>query len=74
MDCRHCPTLFVIALSPLPQTPALIFADIIRHDDLDVFVVMLAGKLLKYGSYAWLTARFPERFGQGLQGFFTAKR
>jgi membrane protein YqaA with SNARE-associated domain len=68
------PALFVIALSPLPQTPALIFAGIVRHDDLDVFIVMLAGKLVKYGSYAWVTARFPERFGQGLRGFFTAER
>lgn len=68
------PALFLIALSPLPQTPALIFAGIVRHDDLAVFIVMLVGKWLKYGSYAWLTARFPERFGHGFRGLFTAER
>jgi membrane protein YqaA with SNARE-associated domain len=68
------PALFVIALSPLPQTPALIFAGIVRHDDFYVFMAMLAGKLLKYGCYAWLAARFPERFGHGLRGFFYGQR
>jgi membrane protein YqaA with SNARE-associated domain len=58
--------LFAIALSPLPQTPALVFAGIVRHDYADVFAVMLAGKLFKYATYAWLAARFPERFGHGM--------
>lgn len=66
--------LFVIALSPLPQTPAQIFAGIIRHDYIGVFIVMLAGKFFKYGTYAWLVARFPERFSNGVGGFFHLRR
>jgi membrane protein YqaA with SNARE-associated domain len=66
--------LFVIALSPLPQTPALVFAGIVRHDYADVFAVMLAGKFFKYGAYAWLTASFPERFSNGIGGFFHLRR
>ncbi|MFZ2629141.1 MAG: VTT domain-containing protein, partial [Rugosibacter sp.] len=66
--------LFVIALSPLPQTPALVFAGIVRHDYADVFAVMLAGKFFKYGAYAWLTASFPERFSNGIGGFFHVRR
>jgi membrane protein YqaA with SNARE-associated domain len=63
-------TLFAIALSPLPQTPALAFAGIVRQDYADVFTVMLVGKLFKYGLYAWLVSRFPERFSNGIGGFF----
>lgn len=62
--------LFLIAASPLPQTPALIFFGIARHDILSVFVAMLAGKLIKYGVFAWLATRFPERFSNGIGGFF----
>ncbi|MFI4981248.1 MAG: hypothetical protein ACHQIO_12945 [Nevskiales bacterium] len=68
------PALFLIAASPLPQTPALIFFGIARHDPLSVFVAMLAGKLLKYGLLAWLATRFPERFGKGLGGFLGFRR
>lgn len=66
--------LFVIALSPLPQTPALVFAGIVRHDYADVFAVMLAGKLFKYATYAWLAASFPERFGNGVGKVFRLRR
>jgi membrane protein YqaA with SNARE-associated domain len=60
--------LFLIAVSPLPQTPALIFFGIARHDYLSIFIAMLVGKLLKYGLFAWMATRFPERFSNGIGG------
>jgi membrane protein YqaA with SNARE-associated domain len=54
--------LFLIAASPLPQTPALAFAAITRLPVPEVLIALLAGKLIKYGVYAWLVTRFPERF------------
>lgn len=64
--------LFLIAALPLPQTPALAFFAIARHDYFSVFMAMAAGKLLKYGLFAWVAARFPERFNNGLAGLFRA--
>jgi membrane protein YqaA with SNARE-associated domain len=66
--------LFLIAISPLPQTPALIFFGIARHDYVVVFMAMLVGKLLKYALVAWLAARFPERFSNGIIGFLRYRR
>ncbi|MBI4985893.1 MAG: hypothetical protein HZC24_11305 [Rhodocyclales bacterium] len=54
--------LFLIAASPLPQTPALLFFGMAQHDLPTIFVAMLAGKLIKYGIFAWFASRFPERF------------
>lgn len=54
--------LFIIAATPLPQTPALIILSTGQHPYLLVFVAMLAGKLIKYGVCARLAALFPERF------------
>lgn len=62
--------LFLIAVSPLPQTPALIFFAIARQDYFVVFVAMLCGKVIKYGLFAWAASRFPERFNSGIAGFF----
>jgi hypothetical protein len=53
-------TLFFIAVSPLPQTPALIFFGAVRHDYAGVFVAMLSGKLIKYALFAWTTSRLPR--------------
>ena len=58
--------LFLIAASPLPQTPALMFFGAMRPDYAGVFVAMLAGKLLKYGVFAWVSSHFPERVGRSL--------
>lgn len=58
--------LFAIAVSPLPQTPALIFFAVVRHDYGVVFVAILAGKLLRYGLAAWLAARSPEQVRNGM--------
>ena len=66
--------LFAIAASPLPQTPALIFFALVRHDYLGVFIAMVSGKLLKYGFFAWAAARFPERFGDGIANLFKRRQ
>lgn len=58
--------LFLIALSPLPQTPALMFFGALRPDYAGVFAAMLSGKLLKYGAFAWTSSRFPVRVGKTL--------
>lgn len=55
-------SLFLIAASPLPQTPALVFFGLTGHSVVPVFVAILLGKILKYGLFAWLTSHFPERF------------
>lgn len=60
--------LFLIAVAPLPQTPALIFFSIVGHDYPSVFLAILIDKSPKYGLFAWLTARFPERFNNGNGG------
>jgi len=57
--------LLVIAATPLPQTPALIFTAISQLPLAEVFLAVLLGKLIKYGLYGLLAARFPfwfERF------------
>lgn len=66
--------LFLVAVSPLPQTPALIFFGITRQDTFSVLIVMLVGKSLKYGLFAWLAARFPERFSNGLRAILHRER
>jgi len=62
--------LFLVALSPLPQTPALIFFGMTRPDYLSVFIAVLAGKLPKYAVFAWGAKRFPAAFGKGLSGIW----
>ena len=53
--------LFLVAVSPLPQTPALIVLGVVRHDYLGVFAAMLAGKAIKYGVVGWATHWLPTR-------------
>lgn len=62
--------LFAIALSPLPQTPALIFFAVARHDYASVFAAITIGKTCKYSLFAWAAARFPERFLNGVTAMF----
>jgi len=52
--------LFVIAATPLPLTPALMFAGISRLPIFEVVLALWLGKLAKYLVYAWLASRFPE--------------
>ena len=51
--------LFVIAGLPVPDTPALMFAGIYRLPVVEVLLALFLGKLIKYGVYAGLTAKFP---------------
>lgn len=67
-------TLFLIAASPLPQTPALIFFGVVQPNVPGVFAAMLLAKLVKYGALAWVTSHFPERFRNGLGGFLRRRR
>lgn len=66
--------LFLIAASPLPQTPALMFFGAMRPDLAAVFVAMFAGKLLKYGGFAWLSSHFPQRVGPRLRAVMERSR
>jgi membrane protein YqaA with SNARE-associated domain len=54
--------LLIVAASPLPQTPALIFTAVSRLPPAEVFLALFIGKTLKYGVYAWLAATFPGYF------------
>jgi membrane protein YqaA with SNARE-associated domain len=56
------PALFAIAVSPFPQTPALIFTALHRLPIAEVFLALITGKALKYGLYASVVARFPDFF------------
>jgi membrane protein YqaA with SNARE-associated domain len=53
--------LLVIAATPLPLTPALMFAGISRLPIIEVVLALWIGKLAKYLVYAWLASRFPQR-------------
>jgi membrane protein YqaA with SNARE-associated domain len=64
----------VIADTPLPLTPALMFAGISRLSIVDVVLALWIGKLAKYLVYAWLASRFPERALQRSQRHAEALR
>lgn len=57
----HQLALFVVALSPLPQTPALVVLANAPLDYPGALAMILAGKLLKYSLFAWVGSRFPGR-------------
>lgn len=54
--------LLVIAATPLPLTPALMFAAISRLHVTEVVLALWTGKLVKYLVYAWLASTFPTRW------------
>ncbi|MBA7473089.1 VTT domain-containing protein [Bradyrhizobium sp. CCH5-F6] len=45
---------------PVPKVPMLAVAGIYRLPITDVFVAILAGKIIKYLAYSYLAVRFPE--------------
>lgn len=53
--------LTIIAATPFPQTPALLFLAMTEQSWWSMWLALAAGKLLKYGSVAYLTYQFPER-------------
>ncbi len=54
--------LAVVAVSPMPQTPALLFYSLADPSTTGVLLAVGIGKTVKYVSLAWLTARYPARF------------
>jgi len=52
--------LLVIAASPFPQTPALIFAAVSQLPIAELFLALFLGKLLKYSMYGFVAAKFPS--------------
>ncbi|MDF3936017.1 hypothetical protein [Pseudomonas citronellolis] len=55
----HLLALFVVVLSPLPQTPMLVALANAPLDYPAALAMVFAGKLLKYGLFAWVASRFP---------------
>lgn len=60
------PALCVMAALPLPQSPAIILLAIGDHSWAAVLLAIFAGKIIKYGVVAWVTATFPARAGTWL--------
>jgi membrane protein YqaA with SNARE-associated domain len=54
--------MLIIAGSPLPQTPALLFCALADVSTLGILVAVGVGKTTKYLTLAWATARYPARF------------
>jgi membrane protein YqaA with SNARE-associated domain len=54
--------LLLIAGSPMPQTPALLFYSLVDPSVLGVLVAVSIGKTVKYVFLAWATYRYPARF------------
>lgn len=53
--------LFAVTVIPLPQTPALAACAIVAQPLPLAFLALLAGKGLRYGAYAWLAAKSPDK-------------
>jgi uncharacterized membrane protein YdjX (TVP38/TMEM64 family) len=51
--------LLVIAVLPLPLTPALMFAAVSPLPVAEVLLALWLGKLVKYTAYAWFSSAFP---------------
>jgi membrane protein YqaA with SNARE-associated domain len=56
------PALPLIALLPMPLSPAIAFAALGDLPLAQVFAALLLGKWIKHCIYAWLVSRFPQRF------------
>lgn len=54
--------LLIIAASPMPQTPALLFYSLVDPSIPGVLIAVGIGKTVKYVFLTWLTARYPGRF------------
>ena len=62
LDRYGVAALLVIAATPLPLTPALMFAAISRLPVAEVAVALWLGKMVKYVVYGWLASAFPARW------------
>lgn len=54
--------ILIIAGSPMPQTPALLFCALANVSSLGILVAVALGKTAKYLFMAWATAHYPARF------------
>ena len=54
--------LMLIAGSPMPQTPALLFYSLVNPSVPGVLIAVGIGKTVKYVFLAWATHRYPARF------------
>jgi membrane protein YqaA with SNARE-associated domain len=54
--------MLIIAGSPIPQTPALLFCALANVSTLGILAAVGVGKTVKYLFLAWATARYPARF------------
>ncbi len=54
--------MLIIAGSPIPQTPALLFCALADVSTLGILIAVGIGKTVKYLFLAWATARYPARF------------
>ena len=54
--------ILLIAGSPMPQTPALLFCALADVSSLGILVAVALGKTVKYLFMAWATAHYPARF------------
>lgn len=54
--------ILIIAGSPMPQTPALLFCALANVSTPGILVAVGLGKTVKYLFLAWATARYPARF------------
>lgn len=53
--------LFLVTVIPLPQTPALAVCAVVAQPLPLAFLALLGGKGLRYGAYAWLAAKSPQK-------------
>lgn len=65
--------LLVIAATPFPQSPALFFLAMTDQSWWSMWAALAGGKLVKYGSVAYLTARFPEKLSRFRENRFNQK-
>ncbi|WP_291994359.1 hypothetical protein [Candidatus Accumulibacter sp. ACC003] len=54
--------ILIIAGSPMPQTPALLFCALANVSSPGILVAVAIGKTVKYLFMAWATAQYPARF------------
>ncbi|MCO5141563.1 MAG: hypothetical protein M9962_00565 [Oligoflexia bacterium] len=53
--------LFLVSLSPFMQHPAVALAGLVQMPGLEVFLLVFAGRYLKYGLLAWLASHAPAK-------------
>jgi membrane protein YqaA with SNARE-associated domain len=70
MDEWGAIALFLVALSPLAQHPAVALAALANMPLGEIFLLVFAGRLVKYGAWGWISTHTPKMLKNiwGLQG------